>query len=105
MVPVDTGRWAMAGLVAGHTGPSGASMPGCEIEAARPLHRQPVRQARAWFRTPSRASQTNSSATVYVAGVVLGLDSLGVGGNRRLAVALVSFRCSTCLFDGCSTIV
>ena len=66
---------------------------------------QPVRPARAWFRSPSRASQTNSSATVYVAGVLLGLDSLGVGGNRRLAVALVSFRCLTCLFDGCLTIV
>ena len=66
---------------------------------------QPVRPARAWLRSPSRASQTNSSATVYVAGVLLGLDSLGVGGNRRLAVALVSFCCLTCLFDGCLTIV
>ena len=47
----------------------------------------------------------HSSATVYVAGVVLGLGSLGAGGDRRLAVALVSFRCSTCLFDGCSTIL
>ena len=43
------------------------------------------------------------SATV--AGVLLGLDSLGVGGNRRLAVALVSFHCFTCLFNGCLTIV
>ena len=59
-----------------------------------------TRQARAWFHSPSSASQTNSSATVYVAGVLLGLGSLGVGGNRRLAVALVSFRCLTCLFDG-----
>jgi len=42
---------------------------------------------------------------VYVAGVVLGLGSLGAGGDRRLAVALVSFRCSTCLFNGCSTIL
>ena len=66
---------------------------------------QPVRPARAWFRSPSSASLTDSSATVYVAGVVLGLGSLGAGGDRRLAVALVSFRCSTCLFDGCSTIL
>ena len=44
-------------------------------------------------------------ATVHVAGVLLGLGSLGAGGDRRLAVVLVSFRCSTCLFDGCSTIV
>ena len=66
---------------------------------------QPVRPARAWFCSPSRASQTNSSATVHVAGVLLGLGSLGVGGNRRLAVALVSFRCLTCLFNGCLTIL
>ena len=43
---------------------------------------QPVRPARAWFRSPSRASQTNSSATVNVAGVVLGLGSLGWGRRR-----------------------
>ena len=66
---------------------------------------QPVRPARAWFRSPSSASLTDSSATVYVAGVVLGLGSLGAGGDRRLAVALVSFRCLTCLFDGCLTIL
>ena len=72
----------------------------------RGLCAQPVRPACAWFRSPSRASLTNSSATVHVAGVpLLGLGSLGAGGDRRLAVALVSFRCSTCLFDGCSTIV
>ena len=66
---------------------------------------QPIRPARAWFRSPSSASLTNSSATVYVAGVVLGLGSLGAGGDRRLAVALVGYRCSTCLFNGCSTIL
>ena len=49
--------------------------------------------------------EANSSATVHVAGVLLGLGCLGAGGDRRLAAALVSFRCSTCLFDGCSTIV
>ena len=43
---------------------------------------QPVRPARAWFCSPSRASQTNSSATVNVAGVVLGLGSLGWGRRR-----------------------
>ena len=71
----------------------------------RGLCAQPVRPARAWFCSPSRASQTNSSATVHVAGVLLGLGSLGAGGDRRLAVALVGYRCSTCLFNGCSTIV
>ena len=80
-------------------------MPGCEIEAARPLRAACPASARMVLRSPSRASQTNSSVYVYVAGVLLGLGSLGVGGNRRLAVALVSFRCLTCLFNGCLTIV
>ena len=108
--PVDMGRCAMAGLIAGHTGPSaywplrGPVCPGTKSRR-RGRCAQPVRPACAWFRSPSRASLTNSSATVYVAGVLLGLGSLGVGGNRRLAVALVSFRCLTCLFDGCLTIV
>ena len=56
-------------------------------------------------RATSSTSLTDSSATVYVAGVVLGLGSLGAGGDRRLAVALVGYRCSTCLFNGCSTIL
>jgi len=42
---------------------------------------------------------------VYVAGVVLGLGSLGAGGDRCLAVALVGYRCLTCLFNGWLTMV
>ena len=37
---------------------------------------------------------------MYVAGVVPGLGSLGAGGDRCLAAALVGFRCSTCLSGG-----
>ena len=46
-----------------------------------------------------------SEHAMHVAGVVPVSGSRGAGGGRLLAVALVSFRCSTCLFDGCSTIV
>ena len=101
------GRWAMAGLVAGHTGPSGG-------QYARVRNRGGAASARSLSgrrahgsvaRLVPQPSLTDSSATVHVAGVVLGLGSLGAGGDRRLAVALVGYRCLTCLFNGCLTIL
>jgi len=55
--------------------------------------------------TARQAALPASEHAMYVAGVVRVSGSRGAGGNRRLAVALVSFRCLTCLFDGCLTIV
>ena len=52
-----------------------------------------------------QATQSTPEHAMYVAGVVRVSGGRGAGGNRRLAVALVSFRCLTCLFDGCLTIV
>ena len=46
-----------------------------------------------------QAALPASEHAMYVAGVVRVSGSRGAGGNRRLAVALVSFRCLTCLFD------
>ena len=97
------GRWL--GLSPGELAPLSWPRSGGAKSRRRGPCAQLVRPARAWFRSPSSASLTDSSATVYVAGVVLGLGSLGAGGDRRLAVALVSFRCLTCLFDGCLTIL